>query len=240
MIRFFVLLIWLNTAFAQTITLTIGTHTANPGDSIDIPITVTNFNNIGAVSLYISYDPSVLELFGVTDQPSGGSFTYNASASNIILGWFDSTPLNITSGKFATLQFKYKGGTSRLDFNSEYCEIAGPDGTVLNAQFINGLVSSGTVGVAEENTPASFDLLQNYPNPFNHLTRINYSIAAESYVKLSIYDLNGKEVKELLNEFQGAGVYTYTLNAEALASGFYICRLHTGSFHRSIKLTLLK
>lgn len=88
--------------------------------------------------------------------------------------------------------------------------------------------------------PLEFSLKQNYPNPFNPTTKINYSIAAPSFVKLKIYDILGNEVKELVNEFQNRGNYTFILNGSDLSSGTYIMQLKAGDFLQSKKILLLK
>jgi hypothetical protein len=66
---------------------------------------------------------------------------------------------------------------------------------------------SGDAIIAKENLPESYALLQNYPNPFNPNTTIVYQLPERSHVKLTIYDLQGKHVKELVNNFKNAGNY---------------------------------
>ncbi|MDZ7765541.1 MAG: T9SS type A sorting domain-containing protein [Melioribacteraceae bacterium] len=106
-----------------------------------------------------------------------------------------------------------------------------------------GLTASTVVDVEEENegsVPASFDLSQNYPNPFNPSTKIKFAIPQASDVKLSIYNVLGQKVAELINGFRAAGTYTVDWNAEQLSSGLYIYRLEAGSNVISKKMTLLK
>jgi len=68
-------------------------------------------------------------------------------------------------------------------------------------------------------------LNQNYPNPFNPSTNILYSIKSNSFVKLVIYDLVGREVKTLVNWHQPEGNYSVTFDASSLPSGIYIYKL---------------
>ena len=87
--------------------------------------------------------------------------------------------------------------------------------------------------------------LQNYPNPFNPSTIIMYSIPEAGYVKLIIYDINGKKVETLIDEYQNAGNYkcnwdTYTNLKEKVVSGTYFARLTAGSLSKTIKLLYLK
>ncbi len=92
----------------------------------------------------------------------------------------------------------------------------------------------------EDDIRLAYTLSQNYPNPFNPTTQINYSIPTSSRVSLIVYDIVGREVKTLVNEFQNAGRYSVDFNAQGLASGIYFYRLNSGQFFEIKKLTLLK
>ena len=81
---------------------------------------------------------------------------------------------------------------------------------------------------------------QNYPNPFNPSTKINYELQIANYVTLNIYDINGKLVKELVNEKQSAGSYSIDFDGSGLPSGTYIYRLQAGDFSETKKMVLLK
>lgn len=89
-------------------------------------------------------------------------------------------------------------------------------------------------------TAQSFDLFPNYPNPFNPTTTIRYRIANRERVRLTIYDVRGKTVKELVNRIQRPGTFTVRLNAKNLSSGVYFCRLKAGHFAKTIKMTLIR
>lgn len=97
----------------------------------------------------------------------------------------------------------------------------------------------------EEGVPTSYSLAQNFPNPFNSSTRIKYNLAASSFVTLKVYDLLGKEVAELVNEFQQAGFYNVSFGLEQidkslLSSGVYFYRLKAGNFNSVIKMILIR
>jgi phosphatidylserine/phosphatidylglycerophosphate/cardiolipin synthase-like enzyme len=91
-----------------------------------------------------------------------------------------------------------------------------------------------------DNIPAEFSLAQNYPNPFNPATTIKFSIPKAGMVEISIYDVLGREVKELYNDFTSAGTFTIQFNADGLASGMYIYRLKIDNFNISKKMILMK
>lgn len=88
--------------------------------------------------------------------------------------------------------------------------------------------------------PASFKLSQNYPNPFNPSTKIVYSVAEASNVRIVVYDVLGREVEILADGFKGAGNYELTFDAENLPSGLYLYTLEAGSTTITKKMTLLK
>jgi 3-phytase len=100
-------------------------------------------------------------------------------------------------------------------------------------------------GVDGENVPDAYLLEQNYPNPFNATTRIMLHLAAECRVKLSIYDISGKEVRMLQNSRLGAGRHDFLWDGtdeagHALPSGLYFYFMHIGGTTFARKMTLLK
>jgi hypothetical protein len=88
--------------------------------------------------------------------------------------------------------------------------------------------------------PTQYSLSQNYPNPFNPSTVIKYQLKADSKVSLTIYNILGQEVANLVNEEQKAGTYSVNFNASRLSSGVYFYKLQAGSFTSTKKMMLLK
>ncbi|MHB9041807.1 MAG: T9SS type A sorting domain-containing protein, partial [Melioribacteraceae bacterium] len=88
--------------------------------------------------------------------------------------------------------------------------------------------------------PSRYELLQNYPNPFNPSTTIRFSLPQEGLVKLSIYNVLGQEVANLINGFRAAGTYNVNWNAGNYASGLYIYRLETANNVLAKKMLLMK
>ena len=88
--------------------------------------------------------------------------------------------------------------------------------------------------------PQEFDLQQNYPNPFNPSTQIQYSLAESGAVNLSIYNMLGQKVAEIVNSTQEAGNYQVTWNAGSLSSGVYIYRLSTKGNTFTKRMMLIK
>jgi len=92
----------------------------------------------------------------------------------------------------------------------------------------------------EEQTVQAFRLLQNYPNPFNPATTIAFALPEKASVRLQVFDLNGKLVKELVNQELTAGTYEASLDATHLGSGIYVYRLTAGAFSQTHKMMLIK
>jgi hypothetical protein len=98
-----------------------------------------------------------------------------------------------------------------------------------------------TTGIQpKESVPTRYDLSQNYPNPFNPTTTIKFELPKSSFVTLSVYDVLGREVSTLVNEWREAGVHEVKFDAAKLASGMYLYRLQAGPFTQTKKLLLLR
>ena len=105
--------------------------------------------------------------------------------------------------------------------------------------------STSQLGIDLANIPNSYDLSQNYPNPFNPSTKISYQLGRDEFVKLSIFDLNGNLIKNILNNKVNAGrghVYWDGKNelGQNVSGGVYLYTIETPSFLKTKKMVLLK
>ncbi len=92
----------------------------------------------------------------------------------------------------------------------------------------------------QDTVPTDYVVYQNYPNPFNPSTNIRFALPKESHVKLTVYDVTGREIVTLVNDNLNAGVHTVEWSAKDLASGMYLYRIEAGSFVKVNKMILLK
>ena len=109
--------------------------------------------------------------------------------------------------------------------------------------FINSALNSGhliTAAHAKENLPAEFQLHQNYPNPFNPSTTISFFLSKAGYVTLKVFNILGREVATLLNEFKTAQTYKIKFDGKGLSSGVYFYRLKVNNIEMSKKMLLIK
>jgi hypothetical protein len=93
--------------------------------------------------------------------------------------------------------------------------------------------------------PSDIELAQNFPNPFNPTTEIRYRVGTQDLaslhqVRLSVYDLLGREIAVLVDGMQTAGAYTVTFDASSLASGVYVYTLRVGDRVVTKKMLLMK
>jgi hypothetical protein len=123
-----------------------------------------------------------------------------------------------------------------------------------NIDSINFYLNRMNVGIRQINSvvPSEFKLFRNYPNPFNPSTNIKYQIAKNSFVSLKVYDLLGREIATLVDEYQKAGTYETQFSINSItnnqqSSGIYFYKLtavdplgRTGDFTETKKMVLLK
>lgn len=111
-------------------------------------------------------------------------------------------------------------------------------GRVMN--YVINIRYDGVTGISGNTQPLNYSLSQNYPNPFNPSTGIKYSVQKEGYVKLSVFDITGKEVIILAEGVKKAGLYEAIFNANGLASGIYFYSLEAGDYKETRKMVLIK
>ena len=107
---------------------------------------------------------------------------------------------------------------------------------------------NNNLGIADNNhrqDPNTFLLKQNYPNPFNPETTLHYYLLEQSFVNISIYDMFGREIKNLIKETQKTGQWSIKWNAtnndgKFVSGGVYFYKIQAGSYLKTGKMTLLK
>jgi photosystem II stability/assembly factor-like uncharacterized protein len=89
--------------------------------------------------------------------------------------------------------------------------------------------------------PINFKITQNYPNPFNPETTIEYQVPFKTLINISLFDIKGEKIKELVDEEKQPGYYSIKLKGGNLSSGIYLYRLITGTGFTAVKkITLIK
>jgi hypothetical protein len=130
-------------------------------------------------------------------------------------------------------------------FDGLYCD-NNNDATAANRAGLWYIASDsfkGTLGkqvaVAEE-APAAFTVAQNTPNPFNPTTTINFTLTKAGKTSVEVFNAAGQKVATLLNANMNAGSHSVTWNAANNSAGVYFYTVKSGSFSKTMKMTLLK
>jgi hypothetical protein len=110
-------------------------------------------------------------------------------------------------------------------------------------QFGDGLYSTDglwVVRLTESAMPLEYGLAGVYPNPFNSVTRVSYRLAEASRVELGLFDVEGRFVRQLVQDEQRAGVHSLVIEGVDLAAGVYVLQLRAGGALSRQKVTLIK
>jgi subtilisin family serine protease len=169
------------------------------------------------------------------------SFTAATGQKNIQLKWTVATESN-NSGfeiqkssdkvNFSKIGFVTGRGTSSESYIYSYSDASiGSSKAYYRLKQIDysGAATYSSIVEANKALPQSYSLKQNYPNPFNPSTVIKYELPFDSKVKLTVYNMIGEKVKELVNTKQSAGYQETSFNAQGLASGVYLLRMEAVS-----------
>lgn len=213
----------------------------DPNTFYDKPIAVlTGPNTVSAgdgEALRLSFHPKA-RLFG---KPTNGAFTLS-DFPNIGADWYYQ---KATGSAWLTEGHKYLAhtavGVDEEVWHTPDAAARGED-AVVNAA-VNWIISETTdvKSNGEAGVTNQFGLSQNYPNPFNPNTTINFQLPKSSFVKLTVFDNLGREVKTIINKFLAAGNYKEVFSAQNFSSGVYFYTIQIGKeFHKTRKMILLK
>jgi subtilisin-like proprotein convertase family protein len=208
----------------KSITLTLNLNHTNDGDLIIVLSTPT----AGSITLASSA--------GEGGQNFTNTIFDDTSSVSITLGTPPFTGRFKPAGSFAVLKNKDFSGDWVLKILDKK---TGDVGTLLGWCM---QITYTTVGVNEISStlPKEYKLFQNYPNPFNPTTNIKYQISNNGLVSLKVYDILGKEVETIVNEYQNAGIYEVQFQGSSLPSGVYLYKLTAGDYTSVKRMVLVK
>jgi uncharacterized delta-60 repeat protein len=182
----------------------------------------------------------------VTDN-SGSS--YVTGFSKTVSSENDIITLKYSSGGILQWTMSYNGGFNENDYGnsitldaSNNVIVTGHSAASVTTFDIATIKYSQLVGVipVSSEIPLAFYLNQNYPNPFNPSTNVGFDIPQNSRVKISVYDILGNEIEQLVNEKLVAGSYNIEFNAADLPSGVYFYVLESGINRIARKMIITK
>ena len=205
---------------------------------------------------YVAFSQGLVSVLRFRDEPLPvelSSISSIVKEGNVKLIWSTLSELNnagfeiqrkSTNSNWTRIGFVNGAGSSQSHNEYEFADRILSSGTYsyrLKQIDFNGnfeyfeLPESVTIGI-----PDKFFLAQNYPNPFNPRTTVAYGIPSADNVRLKVFDMTGREMMTIVNEFKEAGYYIAKFDASSLASGTYIYRIECGNFVSSMKMLLLK
>jgi hypothetical protein len=216
-------------------------------------VTQININNSN-----LTIPGNHLNLLGNTPLPVElVTFTGRNANDKVLLKWKTATEINnygfdierkSSAGDWAKIGFMPGYGNSNSPRDYSYTDNNTVSGKVqyrLKQLDIAGKAQySDAIDVAVA-PPSTFVLMQNSPNPFNPTTSIKYQLPVASLVTLTVYDLLGREVSMIVNEYQQPGSYAAVWNGmdsrgAAVSSGVYLYRLAAGNFIQTKKMNYIR
>jgi len=192
-----------------------GAYNPTSNDSVDCFISM--LDSAGTHLLYSTY-------LGGSGADRGFGITNVSNNNVIVVGSTSSSNFPTTTGAYDTT---YHGGSTTY---GEDCFVAR----------LNLVADTSSIPFEHNVFPQSYALLNIYPNPFNPSTNISYSLHKAGFVDLRLFNLEGREVQELVKQWQPAGRYRYLFDGKNLSSGTYFIRMKAGDFVKTQKMVLLK
>lgn len=173
-----------------------------------------------------------------TVYSEGDSVTYFVDQHSVHRdGWQKITDVYLEPGYQSVVRLSTEGIEENKSITADAAML------MLNRQLSPDVivtVEDESFGAGNPPGPESFHLYPNYPNPFNPVTNIRFSIPRQDHVVLSVYNLLGQRVDQLVDNVLKAGTHEVKFNASHLPSGVYMYRLQAGRYIESKKILYLK
>jgi hypothetical protein len=225
-------------------TLFINETMFQPGELLEVPVMLTNGDNLLSFEIDLSYESEAITLEGVAWSDLIGHFTIeeNYEAGSVQIAGLGTEP-DGQEGVFATVSLFIASS-----FTDESFDITINKYRINESDPIEDVVvtfTNSALGIEKNTTPTVFALHQNYPNPFNPTTQISYDLPETGNVQIMIYDLMGRKIRTLMNSEKNAGFKTLQWNAtndrnEPVSAGLYLYTIQAGEFRKTRKMVLLK
>jgi uncharacterized lipoprotein YddW (UPF0748 family) len=152
-------------------------------------------------------------------------------------GWYKLGSYYFTKGNKKVLKIDNSGIEPGKYIIADACMI------MINRKLSPDVIVTNVEDNFQSNSlPSNFSLKQNYPNPFNPSTVIEYTLKEQANVTLSVYNMLGQKIVDLVNEYQPAGVYKVNFNSENynLSSGIYFYTINASNFTSTKKMVYLR
>ena len=223
--------------------MTEGQLMAESYQEIELPVSIKQAIEMGALSLYFNYPEEYLEIEDVVLAATGESLVFSAADGKLTAVWFSLEPVALAEND-ALINIKVQTkDLSNIDepvsFTLEaYSELADGSAHVLEGVVIAmPAIVTETLGVSDNTTDGV--RLSIYPNPASEVCTMTYELAEAGRVTVSIYNMMGMKVMDVASFRQESGQYELRLSTESLAAGMYSCRITFEGANSWVKTTKL-
>ncbi|MBV6480112.1 MAG: hypothetical protein HGGPFJEG_02957 [Ignavibacteria bacterium] len=215
------------------------TNSGNDTSDLWTRIEINDYlNNSG--NLYLLSQDQLNFSFDLPPVPPSGIFDVRYSTDKFAETFGKDHLIKINSANFPIVIKAFNLGKKKLllkdavSGNIVNTELSEGKEIIIHEQMENLII------IDRNSIPAVYSLSQNYPNPFNPETKIDYQLPIYGKVKIVLYDILGKEILTLINEFKEAGNYSLKFRGSSLPSGVYFYRMQAENFTDLKKMLLIK
>jgi hypothetical protein len=205
------------------------------GGVVDVSIELDSPIGILGTELHLAYPTELIADVVVFDADASAEWTTQRNNRDGVLKLAYAGTTQIYQGGLIQLRFILKDGVT-----TDVARLLQPLRFKLNETDLTEALGAEVTSIEDDTRAFEFALEPNFPNPFNPTTQIGFSLAEAGHVRLTVYDVLGREVAVLLDENRTAGRFHVTFDAARFNSGMYIYRLQSGNQVRTGKMTLLK
>jgi photosystem II stability/assembly factor-like uncharacterized protein len=223
-------------------------------------IRITQLNLLNGGFGYVSGELGTIFRYQDNDVPVELINFYGELKNNIVtLKWITATETNnrgFEIQRASSSTTPWQGNWMNIGFvegsgtTTEPTEYSFADGKFVSGKYnyrLKQIDFDGSFEYSKEfeveviNLPTKFELFQNYPNPFNSNTVISYQVPSKSFINISLYNVIGEKIYEIVNEEKGEGIYKETFISKQIPSGVYFLKMKTSTGFSAInKITLIK
>jgi len=201
-------------------------------------LSVNTAEAVMGIQFDLKYNPAQLIFNGAESMLDDITFEYKVKDAGMIRGLMFSMDGRVINDKISDLiSFDFTpvngfNGKSQVDFS--HLILAGENGSQIESTLPSFLVDTNSL------LPQKTQLSSVYPNPFNPTTALQYEIAVDAMVNISVFDISGRLVETLQNSNIKAGSYRLTWDASTFASGTYFIHFTADNYKTSQKVLLVK
>ena len=199
-----------------------GVQNISVNKSFTYDLKTANPAQIGAMTLYLGYDPALFEIENITSSQNG--LVWSNKSGKVSIAWSSLTTKQLQSGD-DVISFQVKALKPIAEPTRIFSLMGGSEFGDPGAQVVNDITIKLSKVIT--NDPSSAFSMFNYPNPFKNGTTIVYQLPATGHVRILLTDLFGRQISSLADGMEDAGIHTLAVSPSSfnLASGVYLYKI---------------